>query len=189
MRDVIILDNSPIAYLFQPENALPIKSWFDDKNDTELQQTAAVLEKLAGVEDVRNYIKQFVVDNRLLFSRALAILSEKEQTSRNQMKSAGKIGHSQSQAELYKARILKGRLPGYWAEENQSTDFQANEASEETKRPLQRVQQKRAITSHKQFNQNYQTVSITPGDDNRGIIGSPKANSSLEEALRNSLYK
>ena len=67
MRDVIILDNSPIAYLFQPENAVPIKSWFDDKNDTELQQTAAVLEKLAGVEDVRDYIKQFVVDNRLLF--------------------------------------------------------------------------------------------------------------------------
>jgi len=36
MKDIIIVDNSPIAYLFQPENAMPIKSWFDDKQDQEL---------------------------------------------------------------------------------------------------------------------------------------------------------
>lgn len=30
MKDVIIIDNSPIAYLFQPENALPITSWYED---------------------------------------------------------------------------------------------------------------------------------------------------------------
>jgi RNA polymerase II subunit A small phosphatase-like protein len=30
MKDVIIIDNSPIAYLFQPENALPIISWYDE---------------------------------------------------------------------------------------------------------------------------------------------------------------
>jgi RNA polymerase II subunit A small phosphatase-like protein len=30
MKDVIILDNSPIAYMFQPENAMPILSWYDN---------------------------------------------------------------------------------------------------------------------------------------------------------------
>ena len=30
MKDVIILDNSPVAYLFQPENAVPAVSWYDD---------------------------------------------------------------------------------------------------------------------------------------------------------------
>jgi len=33
MKDVIIVDNSPVAYLFQPENAMPAVSWYDDPND------------------------------------------------------------------------------------------------------------------------------------------------------------
>ena len=35
----IIIDNSPASYLFQPQNAIPCSSWFDDKNDTLLQGT------------------------------------------------------------------------------------------------------------------------------------------------------
>ena len=30
MKDVIIVDNSPNAYFFHPENAVPILSWYDD---------------------------------------------------------------------------------------------------------------------------------------------------------------
>jgi len=30
LKDTIIVDNSPVAYLFQPENAMPIPSWYDD---------------------------------------------------------------------------------------------------------------------------------------------------------------
>jgi RNA polymerase II subunit A small phosphatase-like protein len=33
MKDVIIVDNSPVAYMFQPENALPILSWYDNMED------------------------------------------------------------------------------------------------------------------------------------------------------------
>ena len=33
LKDVIILDNSPISYLFQPENGMAIKNWYDDKTD------------------------------------------------------------------------------------------------------------------------------------------------------------
>lgn len=31
LTDVIIIDNSPTSFLFQPENALPSISWYDDK--------------------------------------------------------------------------------------------------------------------------------------------------------------
>jgi len=31
LRDVLIIDNSPTAYLFQPDNALPITSWYEDR--------------------------------------------------------------------------------------------------------------------------------------------------------------
>jgi RNA polymerase II subunit A small phosphatase-like protein len=36
LNEIIIVDNSPICYCLQPENAVPIKSWFDDQSDTEL---------------------------------------------------------------------------------------------------------------------------------------------------------
>lgn len=36
IRQVIILDNSPTSYMLQPQNAVPISSWFDDMNDNQL---------------------------------------------------------------------------------------------------------------------------------------------------------
>ena len=33
LKDVIIVDNSPLAYLLNSDNGLPIMTWFDDKND------------------------------------------------------------------------------------------------------------------------------------------------------------
>lgn len=35
-KDAIILDNSPSAYMLQPEQAVPIVSWYDDPKDKQL---------------------------------------------------------------------------------------------------------------------------------------------------------
>lgn len=60
MEDILILDNSPISYLFQKQNALPIKTWLDDKNDIELYKYLRLLEYLARVDDVRRIITKIV---------------------------------------------------------------------------------------------------------------------------------
>jgi RNA polymerase II subunit A small phosphatase-like protein len=52
MKSVIIIDNSPASYLFHPHHAVPIDSWFDDMNDTELLDLISFLEDLAKVDDV-----------------------------------------------------------------------------------------------------------------------------------------
>lgn len=65
MTDVIIVDNSPIAYLFQPENAIPCVSWYDDMSDTELARTATILEKLAYEVDVRKVIRKLIKNNAI----------------------------------------------------------------------------------------------------------------------------
>eukprot|EP00002_Diphylleia_rotans_P022231 TRINITY_DN4354_c0_g1_i10.p1 TRINITY_DN4354_c0_g1~~TRINITY_DN4354_c0_g1_i10.p1 ORF type:complete len:140 (+),score=27.31 TRINITY_DN4354_c0_g1_i10:276-695(+) len=57
IRDVIILDNSPLSYMFQPENALPISSWFEDPQDSELLDLIPVLEALSQEEDVRKKLR------------------------------------------------------------------------------------------------------------------------------------
>lgn len=47
LSDVIIIDNSPLSSLFQPENAIPCTSWYEDKNDRELFHLLPILEKLS----------------------------------------------------------------------------------------------------------------------------------------------
>lgn len=58
LRDVLIIDNSPTAYLFQPDNALPIISWYDDVNDRQLYDYIPFLKALSKVDDVRPILKQ-----------------------------------------------------------------------------------------------------------------------------------
>ncbi|CAF0799819.1 unnamed protein product [Rotaria sp. Silwood1] len=52
IRKVIIIDNSPLSYLFHQDNAVPVHSWFDDMHDTELLTLIPIFERLASVDDV-----------------------------------------------------------------------------------------------------------------------------------------
>ena len=63
MTDVIIVDNSPVAFMFQPENAIPCISWYDDMADTELDRIATLCEKLAYEDDVRKIIRKVFKNN------------------------------------------------------------------------------------------------------------------------------
>lgn len=65
MSDVIIVDNSPVAFMFQPENAIPCTSWYDDMADTELDRIATILEKLAYEDDVRKVIRKIIKNNMI----------------------------------------------------------------------------------------------------------------------------
>lgn len=65
MNDIIIVDNSPVAYLFQPENAIPAVNWYDDVNDTELPRIATILERLAFEDDVRRVIRSIISNNKI----------------------------------------------------------------------------------------------------------------------------
>lgn len=42
--------------MFQPENGLPILSWYDDKEDTKLLELIPALRAMAYVNDVRPII-------------------------------------------------------------------------------------------------------------------------------------
>ncbi|PTU23309.1 hypothetical protein P175DRAFT_0508015 [Aspergillus ochraceoroseus IBT 24754] len=50
LRHTIIIDNSPTSYIFHPQHAIPISSWFSDAHDNELLDLIPVLEDLAGSE-------------------------------------------------------------------------------------------------------------------------------------------
>ena len=53
LSKVVIVDNSPHSYVFQPENALPVSTFIDDPEDQELLKCLESLLSLAESEDVR----------------------------------------------------------------------------------------------------------------------------------------
>ena len=77
MKDVIIADNSPASYLFQPENAIPILTWIDDLNDNKLYELVPVLELLSHFPDVREAIKEIVAEDTIDYVEAEEILQKK----------------------------------------------------------------------------------------------------------------
>jgi RNA polymerase II subunit A small phosphatase-like protein len=60
ITQIMILDNSSHSYLFNRENAIPCETWYNDKNDRELEDIMPLLEKLAepSVTDVRKELRE-----------------------------------------------------------------------------------------------------------------------------------
>jgi RNA polymerase II subunit A small phosphatase-like protein len=52
----VIVDNTPSAYMLQPENAIPILTWTGDPSDNKLNELIPLLEELNSKEDARKYI-------------------------------------------------------------------------------------------------------------------------------------
>ena len=57
LSTTVLVDNSPHAFGYQIDNGIPIESWFDDDNDTELQKLSPFLDRLHSVKDVRTVLR------------------------------------------------------------------------------------------------------------------------------------
>ncbi|KAL4809725.1 NLI interacting factor-like phosphatase-domain-containing protein [Aspergillus unguis] len=53
---VMILDNSPMSYIFHEDNAIPIEGWISDPTDNGLLHLVPMLEALQYVTDVRAFL-------------------------------------------------------------------------------------------------------------------------------------
>lgn len=53
LSKVMILDNSPLSYMFHQDNAIPIQGWINDPTDNDLQHLIPFFEGLQYVSDVR----------------------------------------------------------------------------------------------------------------------------------------
>ena len=60
LAHVIIVDNSPHSYIFQPDNALPIGTFIDDPEDGELLDILPVLLSVERVDDIRPHMGRHV---------------------------------------------------------------------------------------------------------------------------------
>jgi Dullard-like phosphatase family protein len=53
LRRTCLVDNSPVAYSLQEENALPIATWYDDQSDTALRDIIPFMLALRSMDDIR----------------------------------------------------------------------------------------------------------------------------------------
>ncbi|KAL4877174.1 NLI interacting factor-like phosphatase-domain-containing protein [Aspergillus karnatakaensis] len=56
LSQVMILDNSPMSYIFHEDNAIPIEGWISDPTDNGLLHLIPMLEALQYVTDVRAFL-------------------------------------------------------------------------------------------------------------------------------------
>ena len=78
LSNLIIVDNSPSAYMLQPENAMPISTWVGNKADRELYDLIPVLEKLSRVKDTREVIRKFFKIPQSVINNSLLLKSKAE---------------------------------------------------------------------------------------------------------------
>lgn len=83
MKKVVILDNNPYSFCLDPDNGIPINSFYDDKNDKELIQMAYVLEKLSKVNDVRPVINEIIYLNQINYDKAFQLFKHKNEDQEN----------------------------------------------------------------------------------------------------------
>lgn len=76
LKDVIIIDNSPSSYMFQPENGLPILSWYEEKTDTKLYELIPALKLMAEVSDVRQVITECTLKDNIFNNEKAITLCE-----------------------------------------------------------------------------------------------------------------
>ncbi len=64
LKQTIIIDNSPHSFAFNPENAIPCESWFDDYEDRELFDLIPIMEGLAdqSVTDVMEELENLQIN-------------------------------------------------------------------------------------------------------------------------------
>jgi RNA polymerase II subunit A small phosphatase-like protein len=74
INSIMIIDNSPHSFLFNPQNAIPCESWFSDKSDRELLDLIPQLEQLADpkVTDVKVKLKELGISGVTALTREMA---------------------------------------------------------------------------------------------------------------------
>jgi len=65
LKKTIIVDNSPVAYSRNRENAIPIESWYSDSSDKDLLELIPILISLSEVPDVTSVIKKAMKTPRI----------------------------------------------------------------------------------------------------------------------------
>lgn len=105
---MIIIDNSPASYIFNNENAIPTVSWYNDMSCKELYQFVPLLKQLSKVNDVREYIPQFVKNNKIDYKKANKLLGlDRPKEPEKEEKKVKRVKIAETQAPKVKQKLMQ----------------------------------------------------------------------------------
>lgn len=84
INTIMIIDNSPHSFFFNPENAIPCESWFSEQSDRELLDLIPILEQLADpqITDVRLKLQELGISGKDAINREMGgVVPEDEEDS------------------------------------------------------------------------------------------------------------
>ena len=127
LKDILIIDNNPENFSFQPQNGLPIQTWIGNKNDTELVKISELLIFLSNVDDVRTYISK-IVSNQTIDYGKLTFLKE----FRKQIEDTSKNYNNNIHFENYSINFNNIETPHFLkSEQNEEISLKRNYLKEE----------------------------------------------------------
>ena len=65
LREMVLVDNSVHSFSFQLNNGIPVSSYYNNKEDTELLRLISYLEQIVKLKDVRSANKKAFMLSRL----------------------------------------------------------------------------------------------------------------------------
>lgn len=155
LKDVIIVDNSPSCYKLQPCNGIPIKTWFDDENDLELEALSPFLERLAKVNDIRDYLREIIIDNVIDYNEAIEmieridngvpiILNDIHQNEFEDKQSESDIARKKKSETLSPKRTASSIIKrSSWSVTNTPNELQSNQLSNKLEPPMNSLSSER----------------------------------------------
>ena len=93
LNNIIIIDNNPDCYFLNKENGIPIKTWLNDKSDTELFKLLPYLEFLANeyIIDVRPILSKIKEGKKINFTIFDDIIEDYKKNSNEIIKNDNNI--------------------------------------------------------------------------------------------------
>jgi RNA polymerase II subunit A small phosphatase-like protein len=102
LTQLIIIDNSPHSYIFNPENALPCLSWFDDRTDSELLDLLAVLKGLAEpkVDNVMKELQRVATNEVMVVENTTTTTQQDSVSESDNDEVTGSVESENDEAEI-----------------------------------------------------------------------------------------
>lgn len=128
------------SYSHQPDNGLPILSWYDDKKDVELHKLYTLLTLLAKVKDVRPYISKIVQKDRICYDRVIKIFERRSEWTKalQALSSLYPVVHRAGEIQPKQARRIKKE----YAEHNENVNMTTKNIEVEQPRSPEKVLKK-----------------------------------------------
>ena len=120
LKDVIIIDNNPVSYVLNPDNGVPILTWYEDLNDKELLSLIPLLKYLSTVEDVRPIITRIVdrQKNEINFDIVEELIKDKISENKNYKKMIYETNENYNEEDEQKNEYKENKNNNYLYQNN-----------------------------------------------------------------------